>query len=71
MATLDWTLQQYLDPSTLDRVSGVVAGHMHWLEVLAFENEDLPVQLVVGHGGTKVCLFIYLFCFEKEMYPLN
>ena len=53
IATLDWTIQQSLQPHTLDRVSAAVGGHMHWLEALTFVNQSLPSQIVVGHGGTK------------------
>lgn len=31
IVTLDWTLQQSLGPTTLDRISGIISGHMHWL----------------------------------------
>jgi hypothetical protein len=31
IVTLDWTLQQSLGPTTLDRISGLITGHMHWL----------------------------------------
>lgn len=54
LATEDWTMQQSLSATTLDRVSAIVSGHMHWLEVLAYENEALPTQIVVGNGGTEM-----------------
>ena len=52
--TADWTIQQALSKHTLDRVSAMVGGHMHWFQGLAFEDEALPAQLVVGNGGTKL-----------------
>ena len=54
VVTLDWTLQQSLGPNTLDRISALITGHMHWLEVLEFEDNVLPAQLVVGNGGTMM-----------------
>jgi hypothetical protein len=51
--TSDWTLQVSLVEDTLDRVSGIISGHQHVLEILEFENETLPTQITVGHGGTK------------------
>jgi len=54
VVTLDWTLQQSLGPTTLDRISGIITGHMHWLQALQFDNDSLPAQLVVGNGGTKL-----------------
>ncbi|KAL3765302.1 hypothetical protein ACHAW5_006087 [Stephanodiscus triporus] len=50
----DWTLQQALHSNTLDRVSAIISGHQHWLQVLEFNDDALPAQLVVGHGGTKL-----------------
>jgi hypothetical protein len=50
----DWTLQQALGSNTLDRVSAIISGHQHWLQVLEFNDDALPAQLVVGHGGTKM-----------------
>ena len=52
--TLDWTLQQSLGETTLNFISGIITGHMHWLEVLQFEDDKLPPQMVVGHGGTQL-----------------
>ena len=53
--TADWTLvQQALGSNTLDRVSAVISGHQHWFQLLEFDSDALPVQLVVGHGGTKL-----------------
>eukprot|EP00978_Attheya_sp_CCMP212_P040707 scaffold225352_cov59-Attheya_sp.AAC.3 len=52
MTSLDWTMQQSLAANTLDRVVAMIGGHMHWLEALSFVNQSLPVQLVLGHGGT-------------------
>eukprot|EP00550_Attheya_septentrionalis_P010292 CAMPEP_0198288844 /NCGR_PEP_ID=MMETSP1449-20131203/7220_1 /TAXON_ID=420275 /ORGANISM="Attheya septentrionalis, Strain CCMP2084" /LENGTH=662 /DNA_ID=CAMNT_0043987061 /DNA_START=151 /DNA_END=2136 /DNA_ORIENTATION=+ len=52
MTSLDWTIQQSLAANTLDRVVAMIGGHMHWLEALSFVNQSLPVQLVLGHGGT-------------------
>ena len=54
MVDLDWTMQQSIGPSTLDRVSAIISGHMHWLSALSFENHQLPDQIVVGHGGTNL-----------------
>jgi hypothetical protein len=52
--TADWTLQQALGSNTLDRVSAVISGHQHWFQLLEFDGDALPAQLVVGHGGTKL-----------------
>ena len=54
IVTLDWTLQESLGPNTLDRISALITGHMHWLEVLEFEDNVLPAQMVVGNGGTMM-----------------
>merc|ERR1719203_988940 len=27
---------------------------MHWLEILQYANQELPTQIVVGHGGTTL-----------------
>lgn len=54
MVSLDWTLERAISPSFLTNVSGVISGHMHWLEVVEFQNMTLPTQIVVGHGGTKL-----------------
>ena len=52
--TMDWTMQNSLSPTTLDRVSAIFSGHMHWLQVLA-----------VGHGGTK----LFNSSIDEELYP--
>merc|ERR1712130_24789 len=55
--TLDWTMQQALKqsgPHTLDRVVASINGHMHFFEGIVFKDSKLPVQLVVGNGGTKL-----------------
>jgi len=54
VVTLDWTLQQSLTNTTFDRISALITGHMHWLEVLEFEDNVLPAQMVVGNGGTMM-----------------
>jgi hypothetical protein len=54
MVTLDWTMQQSLGKNTLDRISAMIGGHMHWLEALKFIDQELPAQIVVGHGGTEL-----------------
>ncbi|KAL7528415.1 hypothetical protein ACHAXR_002438, partial [Thalassiosira sp. AJA248-18] len=46
-ATLDWTIQNALQRHTLDRVSGLINGHMHWSEALEFQDNELPAQIVV------------------------
>merc|ERR1719401_718684 len=66
---MDWTLQQASIPETMDlnwgsrppvhsrtleRISTIISGHMHWFEALQFQNYGLPTQLVVGNGGTKL-----------------
>jgi hypothetical protein len=55
MTVLDWTFEQSLGSTTLDRISACISGHMHWFEVLKFVNDILPPQLVVGNG--KLSLF--------------
>ena len=32
LVTLDWTLQQALGPSTLDRISAIITGHMQYVQ---------------------------------------
>ena len=54
MVTLDWTMQMALSPMTLDRVSAMIGGHMHWFGAFSFENQTLPAQVVVGNGGTML-----------------
>mmetsp|Transcript_55323 Transcript_55323/g.134366 ORF Transcript_55323/g.134366 Transcript_55323/m.134366 type:complete len:675 (+) Transcript_55323:147-2171(+) len=54
MVALDWTLERTVSTDILYNVSGVISGHMHWLEVVEFEDGVLPSQIVVGHGGTKL-----------------
>merc|ERR1711972_1099334 len=50
----DWTMQQALGSSTLDLISATIHGHLHWFQGLVFENQALPVEIVVGNGGTKL-----------------
>ena len=52
--TLDWTLQQSLSKNTLNRISGIINGHMHWGHALEFQDNELPAQMVVGNGGTRL-----------------
>jgi hypothetical protein len=54
--TTDSTLQQALggNASLLDSVSGIFSGQRRLLQVIEYENDALPVQLTLGHGGTKV-----------------
>ena len=47
-------MQESLGVNTLNRVVAAIGGHMHWLEAIQFVNDSLPVQLVVGNGGTKL-----------------
>jgi len=66
---MDWTLQQAILDTTMDldwgerppvtipsleRISAIISGHMHWFEAVQFANRGLPDQLVVGNGGTKL-----------------
>jgi hypothetical protein len=46
--TMDWTMQNSLSPTTLDRVSAIFSGHMHWLQVLEFNDNALPPQLNIS-----------------------
>ena len=58
-------MQNSLSPTTLDRVSAIFSGHMHWLQVLEFNDNALPPQLTVGHGGTK----LFNSSIDEELYP--
>jgi hypothetical protein len=54
LQSTDWTMQQSLSNHTLDRVSAIFSGHMHWLLSLSYKGGALPHQIVVGHGGTDM-----------------
>lgn len=51
---VDWTLQRALGNSTLERISAIFSGHVHWFQGIVYENHALPVQVVMGNGGTKL-----------------
>jgi len=67
---IDWTLQEalmnktesllFIDgdrplvPHTIDRVSAIFSGHMHWFQGYFFDSDEMPPQIVVGNGGTKL-----------------
>jgi hypothetical protein len=40
--------------SLLDSISGIFSGQRKALQVIEYANDTLPVQLTLGHGGTKV-----------------
>lgn len=54
MTTSDWNMQHTLKPETLKRISGIISGHLHIAQGIQFVDNELPVQVVVGHGGTEL-----------------
>mmetsp|Transcript_20787 Transcript_20787/g.42434 ORF Transcript_20787/g.42434 Transcript_20787/m.42434 type:complete len:697 (+) Transcript_20787:2007-4097(+) len=54
LLSMDWTLQCSLGCTTLDRVSALFSGHMHWRESITFQDSRLPPQIIAGHGGTDL-----------------
>lgn len=47
-------MQQALGNGTLDLISATIHGHVHWFQALVFEKQALPVEIVVGNGGSKL-----------------
>lgn len=54
LLSMDWTLQCSLACDTLQGISALFSGHMHWRESISFSNNLLPPQIIVGHGGTDL-----------------